>query len=58
MGIAFDEPLGRHNGTVKGKKYFECADKHGALVRGKNVTTGDFPEVDVLAELDDSDTEL
>jgi len=58
VGVKFDEPLGQHNGFIMGTKYFECADKHGAMVRGKNCTIGDFPELDPFADLSDSDDEL
>ncbi|KAJ6238928.1 dynactin 1-related microtubule-binding [Anaeramoeba flamelloides] len=33
VGIEYDKPVGKHNGTVKGVKYFECSDKHGALIK-------------------------
>jgi len=31
-GVVFRKPVGKHNGTAGGHKYFECRDKHGALV--------------------------
>ncbi len=44
MGVRFDEPVGRGDGTVKGKRLFECGKGFGGFVRGKNVKTGDYPE--------------
>jgi len=32
-GVELDEPKGKHDGTVKGKKLFDCAPGHGILVR-------------------------
>ena len=29
VGVIWDEPIGKNNGTVQGKSYFECVDKHG-----------------------------
>ena len=29
IGVTLDEPKGKNNGTVQGKSYFECPDKHG-----------------------------
>jgi tubulin-folding cofactor B len=56
VGVQFDEPLGRNDGSVKGVKLFDCPANHGAFVLGKNITCGDFPERDLLAD-DDEDEE-
>lgn len=44
VGVRFDEPMGKGDGTSKGTRYFECEPSFGSFVRGKNVTMGDFPE--------------
>ena len=54
-----DEPLGKHDGEVKGKRYFQCGAKCGLMIRPKHVKVGDFPEIDEFAsDDDDSDDEL
>lgn len=48
IGVEYDEPLGKNNGTVQGVEYFKCRPNHGAFVRPTKVTVGDFPEEDLF----------
>lgn len=50
VGVRLDEPVGRSDGTVKGKKYFDAMAGYGSFVRPFNVTVGDFPEADLFGE--------
>jgi tubulin-folding cofactor B len=58
VGVEYDEPLGKHDGTVEGEKYFSCRAKHGAFLRPNKVTVGDFPEEDLFDDLDDELDEM
>nr|WDY61362.1 tubulin-folding cofactor B [Nitraria sibirica] len=50
IGIQYDEPLGKHDGMVKGVRYFDCPPLHGAMVRPDKVKVGDYPERDPFEE--------
>eukprot|EP00116_Pleurobrachia_bachei_P010581 sb/3470843/ len=46
VGVKFDEPVGKHDGLVEGKRYFTCQNKYGAMVQPRYVEVGDFPPED------------
>ncbi|SNX85167.1 related to Dynactin 1 [Melanopsichium pennsylvanicum] len=37
VGIELDNPNGKNNGSVQGKRYFECEDGYGVFVRSSQV---------------------
>ncbi|KAL7434087.1 hypothetical protein ACHAXH_004398, partial [Discostella pseudostelligera] len=58
VGVILDEPMGKTDGTVQssGVRYFEApGSNRGGFFRGKNVEGGDFPEIDIMQELEDSE---
>ena len=51
IGVEYDEPVGKNDGSVGGKRYFTCRANFGGFVRAEKVQVGDFPE----RGLDDED---
>ncbi|XP_031435915.1 dynactin subunit 1 isoform X3 [Clupea harengus] len=54
VGVILDEPKGKNDGTVQGKRYFTCQENHGIFVRqsqiqlvddGENTTSPETPEL-------------
>uniref|UniRef100_A0A8C8GC44 CAP-Gly domain-containing protein n=1 Tax=Oncorhynchus tshawytscha TaxID=74940 RepID=A0A8C8GC44_ONCTS len=46
VGVKYNEPLGKHDGQVREKGYFERENKYVAFVRPRTKTVGHFPEED------------
>lgn len=47
IGVEYDEPVGKNDGTVKGIRYFQARQNFGGMARPVNVTVGDFPPEDI-----------
>ncbi|KAK9462511.1 CAP Gly-rich domain-containing protein [Lipomyces oligophaga] len=56
IGIAFDEPVGKNDGSVQGRRYFTANPKFGSFVRPDKITVGNFPPLDDF-DLDEDDEE-
>ncbi|KAH8104089.1 CAP Gly-rich domain-containing protein [Cristinia sonorae] len=54
VGIEYDEPIGKNDGSVQGERYFECQPNFGVFVRPDRVKIGDYP----VEEIEFSDEEM
>lgn len=54
VGVKLDEPVGKNDGTVGGKRYFQCEAQYGIFVRPERIQVGDWKELG-LEEDDDED---
>lgn len=43
IGVEFDEPVGKGDGSAKGLRVFECRPQYGGFLRPEQVTVGDYP---------------
>jgi len=46
VGVKYDEPYGKHDGSLNGKRYFETFPKYGSFVSPSSIVIGDFPVID------------
>jgi len=53
VGIEYDEPIGKNDGSVQGERYFTCKPNFGAFVRPDRVKTGDFPVEEISFDDDE-----
>ncbi|PWZ02852.1 hypothetical protein BCV70DRAFT_197114 [Testicularia cyperi] len=58
IGIEYDEPVGKNDGSVAGERYFSCRANFGSFVRPDKVQVGNFPAEDFDLDLEDDDEEM
>lgn len=46
VGIEYDEPVGKNDGTVAGKRYFQCRSNYGGFVKPERCQIGNWPTLE------------
>ncbi|KDR80881.1 hypothetical protein GALMADRAFT_241369 [Galerina marginata CBS 339.88] len=54
VGVEYDEPIGKNDGSVQGERYFSCPQNHGVFVKPEKLRVGDYP----VEELNFEDEEI
>ncbi|EFO23291.1 hypothetical protein LOAG_05198 [Loa loa] len=44
IGVTYDEPFGKHDGSINGERYFTCKSNHGVFVRPRDVKKSEEDE--------------
>ena len=53
IGVKLDEPTGKNDGTIRGKRYFEASANQGVFVRADRVEVGDWGELGLEDNLEE-----
>lgn len=58
VGVELDDPVGKNDGSITGKRYFQCNASCGVFVRPEKVEIGDYAPVGIDEELDSDMEEI
>ncbi|VDO07579.1 unnamed protein product [Brugia timori] len=48
IGVTYDEPFGKHDGSIDGERYFTCQNNHGVFVRPRDVKKCEDEEMEEI----------
>lgn len=58
VGVEYDEPVGKNDGSVEGERYFSCRMKYGGFVKAERCQVGEWAVEDDHDDALDTDEEL